>query len=386
MVLDPLTTAVADPIVLKHVWRMVKSAGGGCGIDQQTLEQFQTNLDAELKRILDDLGSGRFRFQRLRAAAIPKADGDKRMLGIPTVRDRIVLQAIRLTLEANCEAQLHDSCHAYRPRRGAETAMRAMADAMGRGLCFVVETDIRKFFDTVGHKPLLKTLQRLVPKFADSTLLLKAIQLGPGRWPAKIGLAQGSPLSPLLANVSLLDFDRAVSTTEIRLVRYADDLILLTRSLRDAELALLAAGKQLAMIGLKLHPDKTRIIDSRTEEFEFLGFRFQPDRILPTVENWTRLHDDLRNLSDPGTDLTWAERIEQINALLRSFACYYQQTDCGRMLWNLDQFVVERLMELEIKNGRTDGSWRGRLVTVHRLREVRYAGKKSQSRRWNGYG
>jgi len=91
MVLDPLTTAVADPIVLKHVWRMVKSAGGGCGIDQQTLEQFQTNLDAELKRILDDLGSGRFRFQRLRAAAIPKADGDKRMLGIPTVTAKSTL-------------------------------------------------------------------------------------------------------------------------------------------------------------------------------------------------------------------------------------------------------------------------------------------------------
>ena len=383
---DLLSNHVADMDLLQRAWKMVRSSGGGAGRDEQTIEDFKIQQEKHVGMISDNIAKERYRFTRLRSAAIPKPTGEKRMLGIPTVKDRIVLQAIRLVLETDCEKKMHASCHAYRPGRGAETAMEAMADAMGRGLCFVAETDIRKFFDTVRHATVLDTLRWVAPQYADSRLLHAALVVGPGRWPSKMGLAQGTPLSPLLANVALIDFDRAVVATGVTLIRYAEDLVMLATSRREAERALQAAEKLLKQCHLVLHPGKTRIIDSRSEEFEFLGFRFQPDRISPTADNWNRLHEEIRHWCAKEEDIPWPERIERINGLLRSFAWYYQKADCGRMLWNLDHFVREQLEQLQEQIGKPEQPWQDRLVTAHRLRDARYLGKQKPARRWNGYG
>lgn len=383
---DLLSSQAADMELLKQAWKMVRSAGGGAGIDKQTIDDFKTQPDKFLATIAISLSKERYRFTRLRSAAIPKPNGEKRMLGIPTIKDRIVLQAIRLILETDCEKKMHSSCHAYRPGRGAETAMQAMADGMGKGLCFVTETDIRKFFDTVRHSTVLDTLRWVTPQYADSRLLRAAIAVGAGRWPSRIGLAQGSPLSPLLANVALIDFDRAVTATGVTLIRYADDLVMLAGSKREAERALQAAERLLKQCQLALHPGKTRIVDSRIDEFEFLGFCFQPDRISPTTENWNRLHEEIRYWCAKDEAIPWPERIEHINALMRSFAWYYQKADCGRMLWNLDHFVREQLEVLQEQIGKPAQPWQERLVTAHRLRDARYLGKQKPTKRWNGYG
>ena len=128
---DLLANAVSSIDLLQRAWKMVRSAGGGAGIDKQTIEDFKSQSDKLLTAIAGRIAQGRYGFQRLRSAAIPKSNGEKRMLGIPTIQDRIVLQGIRLILEIDCEKKMHPSCHAYRPGRGAETAMEAMADAMG---------------------------------------------------------------------------------------------------------------------------------------------------------------------------------------------------------------------------------------------------------------
>lgn len=383
---DSLSERVCDGTMLKAAWKLVRNADGGPGIDDITIDAFRSDCDTQIARLGAQLSAGRFRFSRLRSAAIPKADGDRRMLGIPTVQDRVVLQAIRLTLEPECEKKFHPASHAYRPSRGAETAMRSLAAAMSEGMCFVAETDIRKFFDNVRHRTVLETLQWVAPNYAASPLLNAAMKISPGRWPASKGLAQGSPLSPLLANVALLDFDRVVAASGSTLIRYADDLILLASSRREAERSLATAQKTLQQIGLELHPGKTRILDSRQEEFDFLGFRFQPDRVSPTAENWKRLHEEIRHWCDPKLELTWPERIDRINGLMRSFAWYYQKADCGRMLWNLDHFVREQLELLQERIGKPDLPWEQKIVNVSRLRETQQNGKISRSRRWNGYG
>jgi RNA-directed DNA polymerase len=383
----PLIQAASRLDCLNTAWKMVRAAGGSAGRDGVTIQDLKKLMPVKLEQISKQVASGNWQFQRLRSAVIPKENGESRKLGIPSVADRIVLQAIRLNIEPFCESQFHDSCHAYRPRRGAETAIDSLAQAMSSGFVFVAETDIRYFFDTIRHQHVIEMLRELAPEYSRSWLLQSALRINAGFWPTKKGLAQGSPLSPLLANVALIQFDRTVSSHGARLIRYADDMLMLATSQQKAEQTLNLASKTLQPIGLSLHPKKTRVLDSRTEEFEFLGFRFQPDRVAPTTQNWNRLHEEIRRLCSVDTQMAWNERIDRINGLLRSFAWYYQKADCGRMLWNLDHFIREQIKGLSTVTGQPKDSVLQKLLTASQLRDARSSGQPKRSgRRWNSYG
>lgn len=383
----PLNQAASRLDCLNTAWKLVRAAGGSAGRDGETIAVFKSLMPKRLESIAKQIASGSWRFKRLRSAMIPKDNGEMRKLGIPAVADRVVLQAIRLNLEPFCESQFHDSCHAYRPHRGAETAIDSLAHAMSSGYVFVAETDIRHFFDTIRHQDVIGTLKELAPQYAKSPLLYSAMRISTGFWPSRKGLAQGSPLSPLLANVSLIQFDRMVSSQGAQLIRYADDMLMLATSQQKAEQALKLASKTLQAMGLALHPKKTRVLDSRIDEFEFLGFRFQPDRLAPTAQNWNRLHEEIRRLCSVDTQMTWSERIDRINGLLRSFAWYYQKADCGRMLWNLDHFIREQIRNLSSMTGQPEAAALQKLLTASELRKAQSSSKPKRSgRRWNSYG
>lgn len=371
---------------LMRAWKKVRAAAGSPGADGVSIEKFAVRGKHYLARLGRQITEGRYRFSRLRAARVLKADGTQRKLAIPTVSDRIVLQALRLTLEPPCEQAMLPCSHAYRMQRGVTTALTSVAAALRENRSVLLETDIRDFFDSIRHKPLRRKLAALVPETVSWPLLDRALELSPGILPTRKGLAQGSPLSPLLANVTLLDFDQAMTKPQWTFVRYADDLLVLCATEKDARHALMLATRILAKIGLRLHSEKTRITDGAVQQFQFLGFAFHPDRIIPTDENLAKLRDGIVAWCNPHSKVTWKERVDRINSLLRSFAWYYHQTDCTRLFWTLDTFVAQQLETLEAAVGPPPMPWRSEVLHLSHLREVRWH-KKSRSRNgWNNYG
>lgn len=380
-------TRFAELKTLQRAWQSVRAADGGPGMDAQTVEQFGKQADRQLANIATLIASGRYRYSRLRVAKLPKPNGNLRTLGIPTVSDRVVLQSIRYTIEPACEPHLLDCSHAYRADRGTMTALAEIAAGLADGYRYVLESDIESFYDSIHHSSLLTALDRIDRELPREKLVREAITMSAGLWSARKGISQGSPLSPLLANVALMDFDRQMTESGFRLVRYADDFVVLCRSRAECEAARTAAEKLLSSIRLKLHPDKTRLIDNHQTCFTFLGFELHPDRIVPTAKNLAELRSGILAWCNPHEKISWGDRIDRINSLLRSFAWYYHQTDSRRLFWSLDAFVDEQLTQLAAMIGEDTSPWRERLVRMSDMREVSWRGKKGKKTRgWNGYG
>lgn len=384
---DPIGLLAAEPERLREAWAAVREARGAPGVDRQTIEGFALASDSVLRVISDRLRSGTYRFSRLRRAAIPRANGKPRRLGIPTVCDRIVLQAIRQSIEPACERQMLDCSHAYRPGRGAMTAIAQVTGALAAGRHVVLETDVENFFDSICHRTLLADLAGMEPRTRRSKLLSATLALSSGFWASRKGIAQGSPLSPLLANVALTALDRELQSPNWTLVRYADDLVVLCASSEAAELALREVKRALAKRRLRAHPDKTAIVDSRRAAFRFLGFEFHPDHFGPDSANVAKFRDSVLGLCNPHQAADWDSRIQGLNSILRSFAWFYHQADSRRLFWMLDHFVVEQLSELESQIGPPEKPWKEQVVKMARMREVTWLGKsKRKIKGWDGYG
>ncbi len=383
---DPIGIAASDPSVMRQAWRRVRAAGGGAGVDGETLDAFGKRAELAIAKLAKGLPDGDYQFQRLREARIPKANGKTRTLEIPTISDRVVLQAIRMVIEPVCEPRMHPSSHAYRYGRGAMTALDAIFAAMSRGLQTILETDIEDFFGSIRHDMLIQELREYDSRAADSPLLRATLGLSAGRWRRRKGIPQGSPLSPLLANVALTRWDTAVQAEGRVVVRYADDLLVLCDSQKSAGEAQRQVARELRRLGLRMHSGKTRLVDSRREGFSFLGFEFRPDRLAPDESNLRKFRESIAQWSDPGRSIGWEERLKQINALVRSFAWYYHRTDSARLFWTLDHDVLVGLRELALVQPPPAG-WERRLVQLGSLRQVGWSGKRRRGGGgWGGYG
>jgi RNA-directed DNA polymerase len=271
---------------LQAAWRHVAANGGAPGVDGQTIEQFREQADERLAHLSQDLREKSYRPQPVRRVFIPKAGkGGKRPLGIPTVRDRIVQQALRQVLEPIFEAKFSSRSHGFRPEKGCATALDVVDRAVKHGYQWVVDADLEAFFDTVDHERLLVALNE---EIADGSVLCLIRQiLKAGVWlpetaatdPSELGTPQGGPLSPLLANVYLHAFDERMVQGGYGLVRYADDFVIFAKSESEAEAALQLAQEVLeGELGLRLHPEKTGVV-SVTTGFGFLGYQYQADSV-----------------------------------------------------------------------------------------------------------
>jgi RNA-directed DNA polymerase len=272
---------------LQRAWRQVAANGGAPGSDGMTLAKFAENADQRLAQLAADLRTKTYRPQAVRRVFIPKSGGGQRPLGIPSVRDRIVQQALRQILEPIFEAKFSARRHGFRPEKGCATALSVVDRAVKHGYQWVVDADLQAFFDTVDHAKLIAALNE---EIADGSILnLVTHILKAGVWlpetaavePTELGTPQGGPLSPLLANVSLHRFDRAMVQAGYGLVRYADDLVIFAKSEDEAAAALTLVREILeGELGLRLHPEKTRVV-SVAHGFEFLGFHYFRD---PTTD------------------------------------------------------------------------------------------------------
>jgi len=268
---------------LARAWRQVQAKGGAAGSDGMTLARFAATADQRLEQLAADLRAKTYRPQPVRRVFIPKAGGGRRPLGIPSIRDRIVQQALRQILEPIFEGKFSRRSHGFRPEKGCATALSVVDRAVKHGYQWAVDADLEAFFDTVDHEKLLAALNEEIADGRVLRLIRQILKAGvvlpetATTEPTELGTPQGGPLSPLLANVYLHAFDERMVQAGYGLVRYADDFVIFAKSEGEAAAALTLVREVLeGEWGLRLHPEKTRVV-SVAHGFEFLGFHYFRD-------------------------------------------------------------------------------------------------------------
>jgi RNA-directed DNA polymerase len=346
-----LMDKVFAPTTLALAWTKVRANRGAAGVDGQSIERFAAKTELYLSELATALRTGTYRPQAVKRVEIPKGDGRTRPLGIPTVKDRIVQQGVRLVIEPVFEATFTEGSYGFRPGRGCHDALREVDRLLKAGYTFVVDADLEAYFDTIPHARLMA---RVEERISDGRVLdlirgwLKAdILKGLERWTPTGGTPQGAVLSPLLANIYLHPLDAAVAEHGFHMVRYADDFVILTRTRAEAEEALALVQTWVAENGLTLHPAKTHVGDCRQsgQGFEFLGYRFEAGRRFVRKKSLDRFKETIRGKTRRTRGQSLGFVIADLNRTLHGWFSYFKHAH-PRTLRMLDQMIRRRLRAL----------------------------------------
>ena len=359
---------VYRPDILAHAYALSKSKNGAAGVDGVTFESIEASGAEEWLASLGKALHGKtYEPSAVRRVMIPKPGGGERPLGIPTVRDRVAQTAVALVIGPIFEADLEPNAHGYRPGHSAPGAVEKVKEALNAGMTEVVDADLSRYFDTIPHDQLMKSLAR---RISDSQMLalIKAWLKVPveerndrdrprmtGGKDATCGVPQGGPLSPLLANIYinrlLKAFARVAGRYDAALVNYADDFVILSRG--RAREALGWLRRVLPQIGLTLNEGKTSVRDALSETFDFLGFTLgrQPSQRTgqmcfpsrPSRRSIRRFRDNIhqylrRNINEP-----WCEVALGLNRKIRGWAAYFHHGAFWAASRALNRFVAERV-------------------------------------------
>jgi RNA-directed DNA polymerase len=366
-----LMDKVFAPATLEAAWDRVAANEGAAGVDGQSIKRFEVRADEYLTELSTALRNGSYEPQPIRRVEIPKGDGKTRPLGIPTVKDRIVQTAAKLVLEPIFEAMFRPTSYGFRPGRGCKDALREVAQLIEDGYTFVVDADFESYFDTIPHDRLM---QRVEERVSDGRILdllrgwLKQdIMRELERWTPTEGTPQGAVISPLLANVYLHALDELMAACGHRMVRYADDFVVLCTSRNEAAAALAQIRAWVGENGLRLHPNKTHIGDCRQrgEGFEFLGYRFEAGRRFVRRKSLDRLKDKIRAKTRRTRGDSLARIIDDLNPTLKGWFAYFRHAH-PRTFVTLDQFVRRRLRSL-LRKQRFRRAGHGRTQADHQL-------------------
>jgi RNA-directed DNA polymerase len=357
-----LMDKVAALPTLRAAFARVKVNRGAAGVDHVTVAMYERRLDAQLAGLSTALLTGTYRPQSIRRHWIPKpGTRERRPLGIPTVRDRVVQTAVRLVIEPIFEVAFADHSYGFRPRRGAKDALRRVATLLRAGYVHVVDADLQTYFDSIPHAPLRARVQSKVSDGRVLTLLDAFLQQpifeGMQHWTPEGGTPQGAVISPLLANLYLDPLDHAVAAAGFEMVRYADDFVVLCRTAEDAAQALMIVRRWTEVAGLRLHPEKTHLVDMQHPGgFDFLGYHFERGHRWPRKKSIQKLKDVVRLKTRRTNGHSLTVIVADINRTLAGWFVYFQHSHGSFAA--LDAWVRMRLRS--ILRRRVDGHGRGR--------------------------
>lgn len=363
-----LMDKVCSRRTLKASWRRVRRNAGAAGIDGQSVGRFAAHEDRYLDELSAALREGRYQPQGVRRVYLPKPGGGERPLGIPVVKDRIVQGALKLVLEPIFEREFCAWSHGFRPGRGAKDALREVDGLLKEGYTWVVDADLKSYFDTIPHDRLMDRVRSRVRDGRVLKLieryLKQEIMTGTEQWTPTQGSPQGAVLSPLLANIYLHEMDVSLGE-RFRLTRYADDFVILCENETEARQALSEVTAWTEANGLILHPDKTHVGDCRQagQGFDFLGYRFECGRRYVRQKSLKAFKDRVRKKTQRTCGKSLAMVIETLNPMLRGWFNYFQQADPYVHL-RVDQLVRRRLRAILRKHQKRPG--RGHTHADHR--------------------
>lgn len=336
---------------LRSSFQEVKRNRGGAGVDRVTIQQFEAHLDSNLQRLAETLEDGSYRPQAIRRVWIPKPGSrDKRPLGIPTVRDRVVQGSLRHVLEPIFERDFAAQSYGFRPQRGAKGALRRVTQLLEQGYLYVVDADLQSYYDTIPRQPLLERVESKVSdgKVLDllQRFLEQEVMESATHWTPERGTPQGAVISPLLSNIYLDPFDHHMAHLGYEMVRYADDFVILCRSAPEAQAALAEVTRWVTAAGLSLNPDKTRIVDaSLPGGFDFLGYHFELGRRWPSAKSHGVFKDKIRRLTRRGSGYSLKRIVSDLTPIQRGWFEYFKHSH--RFIFeSLDGWIRMRLRSI----------------------------------------
>jgi len=338
---------------LNEAWAKVKSNKGAGGIDEVSIAQFERNLEQNLNEIQRLLRQDRYKPKPVKRVYIPKPDGKQRPLGIPTIRDRVVQQALKNVIEPIFEAEFSDFSFGYRPGKNAKQAIERIEAIRDEGHEWIVDADIKAFFDTVNHEKLIDAVAERISdgrvlRLIRSFLKADIMEQGQGLARNVIGTPQGGVISPLLANIYLHYFDERMAELGYEVVRYADDFIVLCGSEEEARGALSQVKGVLRELELTLHSEKTRL-KNFGEGVDFLGFTVYIGHKVPRKEAVRKYKDAVRRITRRNLPINLEMVIQRLNPIVIGWGNYYRIASVKSLYKSLDGWTRMRLRAFKEK-------------------------------------
>ncbi len=345
---------------LDAAWQQVKANRGAAGIDRVSIERFSDCADPYLQELQDALKQQAYRPDAVKRVYIPKGGGQYRPLGIPTVKDRIVQAAVKKVIEPIFEHEFLNMSYGFRPQRGCKDALREVDEWLKAGYTYVVDADLQSYFDSIPHELLMQLLEQ---RISDKRLLglieqylHQEVMEGMERWTPTGGTPQGAVLSPLLANIYLHPMDLHIAESGLKMVRYADDFVILCKNQADAERALGLVRKWVETHGLTLHPDKTHIGDCREQGqgFEFLGYRFEAGKRRVRSKSRKAIRCKIREMTKRSRSGSMQSIIAELNPVLRGWFNYFKHAHRYEFK-AIDGFLRRRLRAMLLSRNKRKG-------------------------------
>jgi RNA-directed DNA polymerase len=341
---------ILSPFNLNNAYKQVKRNKGAGGVDRMEVESLKDYLVTNKDELITSVLRGKYRPNPVRRVEIPKDNGQKRQLGIPTVVDRVIQQSIAQVLTPLYEPQFSDHSYGFRPKRNAHQALNKCKDYITAGYGYAVDLDLEKFFDKVNHNKLIEVLSRIVKDGRVVSLIHKylnaGVQVGSSFEASELGVPQGGPLSPLLSNIMLNELDKELERRGHKFVRYADDMVILCRSKRSAERIMESITRFIeGKLFLKVNREKSQT--APVSKVKFLGYSFYKmkgeGRLRIHLKSVLKMKAKLKELTSRSNGWGNERRKEALRQYIIGWVSYFKLADMKSLLFSIDKWYRRRL-------------------------------------------